>query len=397
MIKRFLNVLSTLRSEKGLIYVSVGNLFFTFFGAILWFFLATQMPTDEYGSLNYFISVAAIFTAVGLMGFDSTLTTFLAKGLHKIQGEASALVCVAAAVLSIALWLIYGSSPLILAFVGVLFFSLSSAELLGRHFYREFMLIMIGERIISLVSVPILFWLYGVEGALLGYALSYLPFSYRFFGSLKKFNLDLSVLKSVKSFFYHSYGLGLSKTFVYSSDKLIIMPLFGLTILGEYQLGIQMLTALSIIPLILYNYLLPQHAAGKSDKKRLRTIEVYGIIITVLLTLSMVFLMPLIVVAFFSDFYNSILSNQIVLFAAIPLSMVAIYNSVLLSREKSSMVIIGAIIFLLSQYALLVTLGTFFELIGLASATLIASAVQASFLYFVRIKNSPQENLNRQT
>ena len=397
MIKRFLKVLSTLRSEKGLIYVSVGNLFFTFFGAILWFFLATQMPTDEYGSLNYFISVAAIFTAVGLMGFDSTLTTFLAKGLHKIQGEASALVCVAAAVLSIALWLIYGSSPLILAFLGVLFFSLSSAELLGRHFYREFMLIMIGERIISLVSVPILFWLYGVEGALLGYALSYLPFSYRFFGSLKKFNLDLSVLKSVKSFFYHSYGLGLSKTFVYSSDKLIIMPLFGLTILGEYQLGIQMLTALSIIPLILYNYLLPQHAAGKSDKKRLRTIEVYGIIITVLLTLSMVFLMPLIVVAFFSDFYNSILSNQIVLFAAIPLSMVAIYNSVLLSREKSSMVIIGAIIFLLSQYALLVTLGTFFELIGLASATLIASAVQASFLYFVRIKNLPQENLNRQT
>lgn len=393
MIRRIFEVFSIFRSETGLIYVTIGNFFFAIFGAILWFFLATQMPTADYGSLNYFISVAAIFASVGLMGFDSTLTTYLAKGMEKIRTESASLVLVAAAILSVSTLLIFDSFALVLAFLGVLFFSMSSAELLGRHRYREFMLIMVGERSVSLISVPVLFWINGVEGALIGYAISYLPFSYRFFSSLRRFDLKLSCVKSIKSFFFHSYGLGISKTFVYSSDKLIIMPLFGLTILGQYQFGIQILTALSIIPLILYNYLLPQHAGGKSNNKRLGMIELYGVIVSLILTVILILAMPIIVNTFFSGFSNAIFSSQIVVCAAIPLSISAICNSILLSRERSSWVIIGAVIFLISQYTLLIILGAAFSLEGLAIATVIASVIQALFLYLARKRTSDKKQM----
>ncbi|MGH9987812.1 MAG: lipopolysaccharide biosynthesis protein, partial [Nitrososphaeraceae archaeon] len=175
-----------------------------------------------------------------------------------------------------------------------------------------------------------------------------------------------------------------SKTFVYSADKLIIMPIFGLTILGQYQFGIQILTALSIIPLILYNYLLPQHAGGKSNNKRLGTIELYGVIVSLILTVILILAMPIIVNTFFSGFSNAIISSQIVVCAAIPLSISAICNSILLSRERSSWVIMGAVIFLISQYILIIILGAAFSLEGLAIATVIASVVQAIFLYLAR-------------
>ena len=60
----------------------------------------------------------------------------------------------------------FNSFALTLSFLGMLFFSLSTAELLGRHRYKEFMYVMVIERTISLFAVPILFWLYGVDGAL---------------------------------------------------------------------------------------------------------------------------------------------------------------------------------------------------------------------------------------
>ena len=68
-------------------YVTIGNLFFAAIGALLWFFLATQMTATAYGGLNYFISISAIFTSVGLLGFDTTLTTYLAKHVKNIEIE----------------------------------------------------------------------------------------------------------------------------------------------------------------------------------------------------------------------------------------------------------------------------------------------------------------------
>ena len=79
--------------------------------------------------------------------------------------------------------------------------------------------------------------------------------------------------------------------------------------------------------------------------------------------------------------------------SAIPLSITAICNSVLLSREKSSWVIIGAVILLVSQYFLIVILGTAFSLEGLASATVIASIIQALFLYLARKRTSDRKQV----
>lgn len=384
MLKRLLNFIHPLRKQKDLMYVSFGNLFYAGFGALLWFFLATQMPANLYGSLNYSISIAAIFTAIGLMGFDSTLTTFLAKGVKKIGIESAYLVLLAGIALSIFLQIVFDSLSLNLAFLGMLFFSLSTAELLGRHKYKEFMYVMVAERTISLFSVPILFWAFGVEGALYGYAISYLPLCYRFVLSLNRFNFRFSTVLRYRNFFFHSYGLGLSKTFVYMSDKLLIMPIFGLYILGQYQFGIQMLTALSMIPLILYNYLLPQYAGDTN--RNLRKLESAGILVSIMLTIVTMAIVPSLIDFLFPLFKEAIIPTQVVVLAGIPLTITAICNSSLMAREKSSYVMLAALIFLSIQYSLLLVLGNIYGLLGLSFATLIAATIHSGFLYMMRMK-----------
>ncbi len=47
-----------------------------------------------------------------------------------------------------------------------------------------------------------------------------------------------------------------------SADKLIIAPIFGFTILGNYALGMQFYMMFLIIPSIIFQYIVPQDASG---------------------------------------------------------------------------------------------------------------------------------------
>jgi O-antigen/teichoic acid export membrane protein len=384
-MKRFIKFFYSLEVERGLVFVTIGNLVSIGLGTILWFVLAIQMTANDYGSLNYYISIVTISTSIGIMGLDITLTTFVAKGLVKMVSESSSLVLISGIVLSIILSLIFMSLPLILTFLGQMFFVLSTSEMLGRHHYKEFMIVLIIERVITLASIPLLFGIYGVNGALYGYAISFLPLSYRFFISLRKFKLSLSTLRPIKRFFFHSYALGTFKHLVYFSDKLIIMPLFGFGVLGYYQFGIHMLTTLSIIPIILSNYLLPQEAGNKNTKGK--KLEMLGIFSSLIITIFLVIISPIIITNLFPRFENAILSTQIILLAGIPFTVVAIFNSLLLAREKSFHVFVASGIFLVVQYALIASLGSLYGLIGLSLSMVIASITQAIYLYLMKRKS----------
>jgi O-antigen/teichoic acid export membrane protein len=376
----------TLGIDKGLSYVTIGYFVSIALGAFLWFMLATEMLPSSYGSLNYFLSVVTISSAVGMLGFESTLTTFLAKGVTKMLSESVFLTWTAGLIISIVLFLIFNSIPLILVSLGMLFFILSAAEVLGKRVYREYMMLLVIQRLISLVSVPLLYAFFGIDGALYGYSISYFPLCYRFFASSRKISFSISTLRPIKNFFFHSYALGISRALVLFSDKLVIVPLFGVGILGYYQFGIQMLSTVSVIPLVLYHYLLPQEAA--KPNLNVKKVERLGVISSVTITMVLIILTPTIISHLFPGFRNALLSTQVILLAGIPLSMSAILNSFFMAREKSFQVLLASAIFLGTQYALIYILGWIYGLLGLSLSTVAASTVQAVFLFMMKRKIS---------
>lgn len=345
------------------------------------------MPANQYGSLNYFLSIVTISTAVGILGLDSTLTTFLAKGITKMLSEAVFLTWMAAIVLAVFMLLIFASLPLMLTSLGVLFSVFSAAEILGNRSYREYMIVLIAQKLVSIVSVPLLYSFYGIDGALYGYAISYFPVCYRFFASTKKISFSISTFRPIKKFFFHSFGVGISRVLPLFSDKLIILPLFGVSILGYYQFGIQVLSVISVIPVILYHYLLPQEAA-ENKSFDIKKVERLGVISSVSITIILMILTPTIITHLFPEYKKSTLSTQIVLLAAIPLSISALFNSSLLAKEKSFQVLMASAIFLVTQYIFIGALGWIYGLLGLSLSTVIASIIQAVFLVLVNRKIS---------
>jgi O-antigen/teichoic acid export membrane protein len=371
-----------LGSSKGVIYVSIGNFVSISLGTLLWFILATQMTASSFGSLNYYISIATISMSFGIMGFDTTLTTFLAKGVTKMGPQASLLVLITGITISIILLLIFMSAALVLAFLGLLFFTLSVAECLGKHLYKEFMMILTLGRLLSLILVPVLYTQNSFEGALYGYAIAYLALSYRFAISLTKLDFSLSTLKPIKTFFFHSYALTVSKQLLYFSDKLIIMPLFGPILLGYYQFGFQVLITVSVIPLIVTHYFLPEAAANRNSHGK--GLQAVAVISSIIMTIILIIFVPSIILNFFSKFQASILPTQIILLAGTPLTISAIYTSTLMAKEKSFHVFLSSAMFLIIEYTLLFILGSLYGLIGLSVSVVVATAIQALYLFIVK-------------
>ena len=56
---------------------------------------------------------------------------------------------------------------------------------------------------------------------------------------------------------YNEIGVWNSK-----QKTIVIVPIFGFTVLGNYALGMQFYVVMLIIPNIIYQYILPQDAAG---------------------------------------------------------------------------------------------------------------------------------------
>ena len=379
MIQRLLRALGL---DKGLAFVSMGNLIYTALGAVLWFYLASILTPDEYGRLNYDIAVATILTSLGIMGFDTTLTTFVAKGVSKMFPQSAFLIILSGGILSIFIFLFLQSWVLAILLMGMLFFTLVTANLLGNHSFKQFMLILSTQRILTLILVPVLFEFAGVNGAILGFAISHIVLCKNFFRIVREIDFSISTLKPIKKYFLHSYLLGISKTLPYFADKLIILPLFGLSTLGYYQFGVQMLTVTAVIPVILYNYLLPRVArSGTQDLSR--TIWL-GLITALSMSSIMYLFMPTIVSNFFPTFEPAILSVQIILFAGIPLTAVAIITSVFMGQQKSIHVAVAALLFIGCQYLLIILLGKSFGLIGLSASMVAASGIQCTYLLLIK-------------
>jgi O-antigen/teichoic acid export membrane protein len=183
----------------------------------------------------------------------------------------------------------------------------------------------------------------------------------------------------------NSYSLDLSRVFSGAIDKIIILPLFGLTILGNYQLGIQFLSLLILVPGIVYQYTLPQDSTGNRNEK----LKKITILASVLLAVLGIFLAPLILPVMFPKFSKAIEVIQIMSLGVIPVTIISTYISKFMGSLKSKVVLIGSLIYIVIQILSILILGKLFGIHGVAAAIVLANASEAIYLMLIdrRIKN----------
>ena len=376
-------MLRFLKSNKGLVYIIIGNIV----GAILtggfWLLLASLQSVEEYGKTSYMISMASLASSFALLGLNTAITTFIPKGHEKIHVAANQVVLIS----SIIAALIVAQRDWLLGFfvVGMSFWMMSIYEFLGRKSYKQYAIANIGARGCQLLLSIVLYYIIGIPGIIIGFTISFFLFSQRYILSMKYFNKDFSEISGKMKFALHSYSFNMSNALLMYFDKIIIPPIFGYAILGYYQLGFQFLMFLGMIPISFFQYLIPEESSGNKKTK----LRIIGFGLSIGLAVLLYFLSPTIINIFFPHYQNSLDAIRVISIGIIPMMIAYIINSKFLSEGNTRGVVIGAIIYQILQITLMILLGRLIEVTGIALAVVIALTGQAVFLLLYKKLSKP--------
>jgi len=367
-----------LKKFKDLGIVGIGNITASLISGIFWFYFASLLGAEQYGEVSYYISIAVIASTLSFLGLGNAIIVYTAKG-EKIQPPIFLVGIISSIITLIAVFLIFSQIGMSLYIVGYVIFSLATSEILGKKQYKNYSSYLVTQKIL-MVGFSLFFYYYmGLEGVILGIALSFFPYIKRIYSSMKNDKIDFSLVRPRIGFIINSYALDLSRTFSGYTDKLIVAPLFGFAILGNYQLGIQVLAVLTILPGIVYQYILPRDSSGDSNKK----LKKLTITISIILAGLGFILAPIVLPILFPKFIESIEVIQIVSISVIPSTINLMYISKFLGNELSKIVLIGSGIFLSVQIVSIFLLGELIGVNGVAAALVLGSSAEAIFLISV--------------
>lgn len=361
---------------KDLSALGIANISGGVIGAIFWLYLASLMGEEQYGEVSYLLAIASIASAVCLLGGPGTLIVYTAKNV-KIQPTIFLVVISAGLVAAIATMFLFNNVGISAYVIGYVIFNLAIAELLGRKLYRVYARYFIIQKILVVIFAIILYFIMGPTGIVLGYALSFIPFSYRVFKNFKDTKIDFGLLRPRLGFMTNNYVTDLTRALGGQTDRLIIAPLLGFTLLGNYHLGFQFLAILTLLPGIVFQYILPQDASGVS-KRKLKQIT---ILISGGLTILGIFVAPHVIPFFFEKFQEAVGIVQILSIGIIPLTINMILTSKFLGMEKSRFIVIGQLLYLVVQIPLIFILGEHIGINGVALAFVFGEITRTIFLF----------------
>jgi len=365
--------------SRGLFTLGFATIVSNGIGGLFWLYIASLLGTEDYGRVSYFISIAIITSTISLAGMSNTMVVFRAKG-EKIQSAAYLIGLISSSVSSIVLFFIFvGDVSVSIYVIGYVMFTLITSELIGLKLFTKYSKIILVQKGLLVTLAIGLYHLIGFQGVILGMAISFLPFTYIVFKSFKNEKFSIQILKTKYKFIANSYLLDLANAFNGSLDKIIIAPILGFALLGNYQLGLQFMALLSILPGIFYQYILPQDSSGNSTS----SIKKIMILISVVLGISSIMLSPFVVPVLFPNFTEAIEVIQIMSISIVSSTVISTYVSKYLGLTKSKVVIIGSGIYLAVQIPSLIIFGEIWGVNGAAFSLVIASIIHA--VYFVII------------
>jgi len=363
---------------KGLTTIGASDIAGNVISAVFWFYMASLLGAENYGQISYFLAIAGIASTISLTGAANTLTVYTAKNV-KIESSIYIVSLIITSISAVILLVIFYNSGITAYVFGAVIFGLASSEILGKKLYKSYSKYLIVQRFL-MVSLAIGFYhLIGINGVILGLGLAFLPYTFRLYKGFRESKIDFSLLRKHSSVITHNYMLNLSTAFSGQLDKIIIVPILGFAILGNYQLGIQLLAILEMLPSIIFKFILPHDAIGNSNKK----LKKITILSSIGLAVIGVTVSPVIVPTFFPKFIPAIQVFQIVSLSVIPSTIGLTFISKFLGLEKSKLVLISSGIYLAVQITLILLLGKLYGINGIATAFVISVSIQTVILLFM--------------
>ena len=357
--------------HKDLVSIGSANLLGNGISAIFWFSLASLINPEEYGQIHYFLAIAGMAQLLSLISTTNALQVYVAKNI-KIHSTLFFISIIAGIVSSLVVFLFFSRTDTSLLVLGYIIFELSNGFLLGKKLFSNYAKFFLTQKILTVIFGLGLYFTFGVDGIIFGLVLSYVPYIWILVNEFRNTRIDFSLLKPRKGFLINNYGINISSAVGGQMDKLIIAPILGLELLGNYSLAMQFLVILLLLPTTVFKYLLTQDSSGKNTKN----LKKNTIFASVGLTMFGIVILPMIIPILFPNYIDTVIAIQIISVAIIPGTIGIFYDSKLLSIEKSKFLVIGKGIGLFTMISGFVILGPIYGIIGLAVTLVISSCLQ---------------------
>lgn len=362
-------------------FVMIGRIISAGLQALFYLIFAAILDPQSYGNLSYLIALAGTFSIISRFGLNHSVTVYQAKNNSTLSNSVNVLAVITTSAASIIL-LAFDVFAAILC-IGMSLFIMNIHNLLGLKEYKKFMIIDIIKGIF-IISIPIGFYfILEIPGILLGMAISYLLCSFNFFKTLSFKDKILSNIRNNSKVLIHNFGVDFSIHAPKFVDKLVVFPILGFTSLGIYQLNMQILFGLEMLPIALHSFLLSEESSGATHNK----IGYLIILASVIVAILAIIIGPFFIEELFPKYSEGIPSLQILIISIVPLTISAILNAKLQAKE-STVVGYSAIVRIGSLLILLVILGYFYDLMGLSLAVLLSVVFNTIFLYIMYVKTS---------
>jgi len=263
--------------------------------------------------------------------------------------------------------------------IGYVVFESVNSVMLGRKFYRKYAKMILIQKSLTIFLGISFFYAFGPSGIIFALALTFIPHLAIFIKEFQNTKINFALLKPRKNFIVNNYFMRLSGGIAGQIDKIILAPLLGFSLLGNYSLAFQIFAILIVFSTIVFKYLLPQDASGVSN----RNLKIITIIVSVGISIFGIFVLPKLIPLFFPKFIEAVDAITIISVAVIPETITILYASKMLGKEKSKFVLIAKLISLAIIVIGFILLGPILGIMGLAAVVVCASIIQACFLAII--------------
>ena len=370
-----MNFKERLFGQKDVMSIGFSNLFGSGIAAVFWFYIASMLSPEQYGQIHYFLGIAGMAQLISLFATTNAITVYVAKNI-KIHSTLFFISIVAGFVSSLVIFLFFSRTDASLLVLGYIIFELSNGFLLGKKLFSNYAKFFLIQKILTVIFGLGLYFAFGVDGIIFGLVLSYIPYIWIIIKEFKNTRIDFSLLKPRKGFIINNYGINVSGAVGGQIDKLLIAPILGFELLGNYSLAMQFLVILLLFPTIIFKYLLPQDASGKNTENLKRN----SVFVSIGLAVFGIIVLPLIIPILFPKFIDTTIAIQIVSIVVIPATVGVFYESKLLALEKGKFPIISKSIGIIALVSGFLILGPMYGMVGLAVSFVISSILQTAFI-----------------
>ena len=375
-----------LLKEDGIVSVGFSDIVGSGIAAVFWLYIALVMNPGDYGEIHYFLAIAGMAQIFSMLGTSHALTVYSAKK-ENIQSTLFIISIIPTIISCIIIIMIFDRFDAGLLAIGYVVFESVNSVILGRKFYRKYAKMILVQKSLTILLGISFFYAFGPSGIIFALVLTFIPHLAIFIKEFQNTKIHFTLLKPRKNFIINNYLMKLSGGFGGQIDKIILAPLLGFSLLGNYSLAIQIFTILIIFSSVVFKYLLPQDASGASN----RNLKKITIMTSIGISIFGILVLPKLITLVFSEFVEAADAIAIMSIAVIPEAITMLYSSKMLGKEKSKFVLIAKLLAVSIIVIGFILLGPILGIVGLAITFVIAATFQACFLAITdKIENGEQ-------